>query len=181
MSSTLRVSLSAVGQSCAQDSVAPGVFPGAGHYAFLLNCNGQPVVRAGKEYGPVPFNHGYAEFVDVPRGEYLVLDMLNPFGVGGVTFQSNFVAFGIVEVCGCCETVCTKIYQTGWHHCFTTTVLAAEILGRVGILDAGLVQRIAEPLMEAIKLGTPVREETVLVDNIGRIFGQFTATATTKN
>jgi hypothetical protein len=178
MANTLRVTLSAVGQPCMQDPTPPAPFPAPGQYAFLLDCNGQPLVKAGREYGPVAFRHGYAEFDDVPQGRHLILVMTNPFGVGGTTFQSNFVAFGIVDACGCCDTDCAVVYQTGWHHCFTTTVLAARFLGRAQALDPGLVARIVEPLQEALKVGEAPGPERELLRLVEGIAGEFMTPAT---
>ena len=178
MAATLRVTLSAVGQPCAQDSTPPAPFPSPGQYAFLLDCDGAPLVRAGREYGPAPLRHGYCEFDDVPAGRWLVLVMTNPFGAGGNVIQSNFVAFGIATVCGCCETSCVVVYQTGWHHCFQTTLLAAQILGRLKVLDPGLVERIAGGLQEALKVGEAPRPEVELLQVVQGVAQQFLEPAT---
>src|SRR5712692_8842442 len=115
MPNTIRVNLSTVGNGCGQDGTPPGKWPGQGWYAFLYNCNGTPYTKAGKQYGPVPIDHGYCEFYDVERGEYLVFAIVNPFPVGpGGLFQANFTThFAIVDVCECCETICVKLYNSG--------------------------------------------------------------------
>lgn len=177
MPSTLRLTVSAVGTPCAQDPTPAGNFPGPGLYAFLLTCDGTPLVRAGKEYGPVAVDHGYAEFHDVPAGEFLALVMLNPFGVGGETFQSNFVAFDLVRVCGCCDTVCASVYQTGWHHCFQTTVLAAEMLGRAKMLPPDVVTAVTAALGKALQVGQVAKPEGAVLEVIGRVASAFAGAA----
>jgi len=177
MSSTLRVSLSAVGQGCEQDPTPAGVFPGHGNYAFLLHCNGQPVVKAGREFGPVPFDHGYAEMRDIDPGDYLVLVMVNPFHVAGSTFQSNMVALHQVVVCACCETTCLRIWQSGWHNCFAVNVLALQYLVAGGIVDAKVAQPAVTALQEVLRLGQPDPADAEilrLVDGVGK---EFLATA----
>src|SRR5258708_4495170 len=177
MSSTLRITLSEVGQGCEQDPTPPGTFPGHGNYAFLLGCDGAPVVKAGRQMGPVAFDHGYAEIPDVDPGDYLVLIMVNPFHVSGGTFQSNMVALHQVVVCGCCETTCLRVYQTGCHQCFALNVLALQFLAAGKVVDPRVAQTAVTALPEVLRVGPPDTGDPGVLRAVEIVGKDFLATA----
>jgi hypothetical protein len=132
---TIKVNLSYVGNACDQDATPAGHFPGPGWYVFLADCHGKPIVRAGKEYGPFPVNHGYVEIPDVPPGRYILFAIVDPFPVskpipgGEVIFQSNFAShFAIIDVCCGCNDYCVTLYNSGWHYCVTVIVYWFQLL-----------------------------------------------------
>lgn len=175
MPSTLRITLSAVGTGCQQDPTPPAVFPRPGIYAFLLDCNGSPVIKAGQEQGAIAFDHGYAEVRDIDPGRYIVLVMVNPFATGGASFQSNMVSLHAIEVCGCCETQCVRIYQTGWHQCFRVNVFALQFLGRAQVLKPDVVERAVTALQEALAVGMPQPADAAILRTVGQVADMFQA------
>ncbi len=173
MASTLRIELSTVGRGCEQDPTPAAQFPAGGNYAILLTCAGQPVVKAGKNLGPIAFDHGYTEIKDVDPGTYLVLVLTNPFHIAGQTFQSNMVSIHQVVVCECCDDVCVRIYQPGWHNCFAVNLIAARWLGIAGVLKADVVDQIATGLQQALQVGRPDPTDAAIiqvVNNAARAF-----------
>jgi hypothetical protein len=155
MPNTLRVELSAVGHGCVQDATPPATFPRPGNYALLLNCDLSSVIKAGKEFGPVPFDHGYCEFHDVDPGNYVILVVVNPAKGAGNTFHSNMICLHQLVVCGCCETICVRVYQTGWHQCFSFNVQALQLLKDSDVLTPELADPAINALGEVLRQGPP--------------------------
>lgn len=152
---TLRVTLSTVGDGCGQDNTAPGMWPHHGWYVALLDCHGNPFTKAGKSYGPreFPVNHGYIEIPDVPPGTYLLYAMVNPFhvGGGGIWWQSNFVShFAVVEVCCNCDTICVKLYNSGWHYCVRIILPWLNMLAESKQLDPAIAKAAVDALNKAL-------------------------------
>lgn len=159
---TLKVNLSAVGNGCGQDPTPAGKFPGSGWYVFLNRCDGSPFVHAGKEYGPFPVDHGYAEIKDVPPGTYLLFAIVNPFVVGvpipggEVIYQSNFAShFAVVKVCCAdhCRDICVTLYNSGWHYCVQVIVFWFQMLAALKKLDPEIARAATDALNRALKTG----------------------------
>ncbi len=155
---TLKVNLSAVADACNQDSTPAGLFPNPGWYVFLADCHGNPLVRAGKEYGPFPVDHGYVEVKDVPPGKYILFAIVNPFPVakpipgGEVIYQSNFAShFAIVEVCCGCHDYCVTLYNSGWHYCVQVIVYWFELLMAQKQLPAEIGRAAVQAMNAALK------------------------------
>jgi hypothetical protein len=150
---TLKVNLSAVGNACDQDPTPAGKFPGPGWYVFLEDCHGNPFVKAGKEYGPIPVDHGYVEIKDVPPGRYILFAIVNPFPVGvpipggEVIYQANFAShFAIVDVCCPCDDICVTLYNSGWHYCVRVIVFWFQLL----MMQKQLTPDLAQPVVDAL-------------------------------
>ncbi len=155
---TLKVNLSYVGNACDQDPTPAGKFPGPGWYVFLNTCDGKPFVRAGKEYGPYPVDHGYVEIKDVPPGRYLLFAIVNPFIVakpvpgGEVIYQSNFAShFAVVEVCCGCHDICVTLYNSGWHYCVQVIIYWFQILALQKQIDPKIAQTAADAMNIALR------------------------------
>lgn len=153
MPNTIRVNLSAVADACEQDPTPAAVWPRPGWYAFLYACDMKPLVRAGKEYGPFPIDHGYAEIRDVPPGKYVLFAIVNPFPVavpipgGEEIFQANFAShFAVVDICDCCDNVCVTLYNSGWHYCVQVIIYWFELL----ILQGRMEEATARSAIEAL-------------------------------
>ena len=154
--STIKLNLTKPGNATAQDETAAGAFPSGGWYANLLNLDGTPFKKAGKEYVGIPIHHGYAEIKDVPEGHYLLYAMENPFQVGssggGVIWQANFVShFAIVEICCGCKDVCVTLYNSGWHYCYQIIIWWFELLAMHQQMNKEVAQKAADALYEAAK------------------------------
>lgn len=152
---TLNVHLTATGDGCSQDPTPAGIWPGPGRYLFLLTCAGALYRKAGRDYGPIPVDHGYAEIKDVDPGVYKILVFTNPFRVAGEVFQSNMIYLHEVEVCCGCGDECVTIAQPGWHVCFQVNLLVVRALELAGQLPADLAQRATAVLDEVLKTGRP--------------------------
>ncbi|MGA2133917.1 MAG: hypothetical protein ABSH50_16615 [Bryobacteraceae bacterium] len=179
---TLKVNLSAVGNACDQDPTPAGHFPGPGWYVFLADCHGNPIVRAGKEYGPFPVDHGYVEIPDVPPGRYLVFAIVNPVAVGvpvpggEILFQSNFVShFAIVDVCCGCHDYCVKLYNSGWHYCIRVIVYWLTILAAQRQIAPDVGKSAVSALTKALQTGETLPGDAAINDLIGKLVAQFGA------
>jgi hypothetical protein len=164
---TLKVNLSAVGNACDQDATAGNIFPGPGWYVFLNNCDGTPFVHAGKEYGPFPINHGYAEIKDVPPGRYVLFAIVNPFAItqpisgGELIYQSNYTShFAVVDVCCGCHDVCVTLYNSGWHYCVQVIIYWFQLLS----LQKKMKPEVAQSAIKAITTALESEGETLAGD-----------------
>jgi hypothetical protein len=180
---TLRVNLSAVGNGCDQDPTPGNAFPGPGWYVFLTDCKGAAFVYAGKQYGPFPVDHGYAEIADVPTGTYLLFAIVNPFPVGApipggeLIFQSNFVShFAVVDVC-CedhCGTKCVTLYNSGWHYCVQVVVFVLEHLAANKRIDPQAAETARTALLEVLRAGgDPQPVDAAIIGRIGTVREAF--------
>ncbi len=177
---TLKVNLSEVGNACEQDPTPAGHFPNPGWYVFLADCQGNPVVRAGKEYGPFPVNHGYVEIPDVPPGRYLLFGMVNPFPVtklipgGEVIFQSNFAShFAIIDVCCGCHDYCVTLYNSGWHYCVHVIVFWFELLMAHEQMAPELGRNAINALNAALETSKALPTDAAVVRQLGNIVDRF--------
>ncbi|MBV8367681.1 MAG: hypothetical protein JO036_01940 [Candidatus Eremiobacteraeota bacterium] len=179
---TLRVTLSKPGQPCVQDETPAGVFPHPGWYAFVNTCDGQPLVYAGKEYGPFPVDHGYVEIKNVPPGTYYVWALVNPFPVAtkgpyaDVIYQSNFVAhFSIIEVCcnDCPEDICVRLYNSGWHYCATVIIHWFATLAARGQIDPELAETVHTTLTRAMVKGDALPADAPMIQQIQQLAEMF--------
>lgn len=176
----LKVNLSAVGNACDQDPTPAGHFPAPGWYVFLADCHGKPVVRAGKEYGPFPVDHGYVEILDVPEGLYILYAIVNPFPVGKpipggeILYQSNFAShFAIVDVCCGCRDYCVKLYNSGWHYCVQVIVYWFQLLELQKQISPEVSRNVVKALNDALKVGNTLPGDANVNTQIGRLFAQF--------
>ena len=179
---TLRVTLSKPGEPCVQDETPAGIFPHPGWYAFVNTCDGQPLVYAGKEYGPFPIDHGYVEIKNVPPGTYYVWAMVNPFLVSAsgpfvdVVYQSNFVAhFSIIEVCcgDCAEDICVRLYNSGWHYCATVIIHWFAMLATRGQIEPQLATQVRDTFAQAMKGGDALPADAAMITHIERLTRTF--------
>ncbi len=185
---TLRVNMSAVGNACDQDPTEAGHFPDPGWYLFLNDCHGAPFAKAGKQYGPFPVDHGYAEITDVPPGKYLLFAIVNPAPVGlpipegEAVFASNFTThFAVVEVCCDCDTLCVTLYNSGWHYCITVIILWYRLLALHGQMDQGVADQAIQSLEVARRsTGETMPGDQAMIDQLGKITEQFTQTGDTR-
>jgi hypothetical protein len=164
---TIKVNLTQVGDACEQDATGAGMFPEPGWYVFLNDCHNEPFIHAGKQYGPVPLDHGYCEIKDVPPGRYILFAILNPFEPapipppepvpGGVRiFQANYAShFAVVDVCCAdrCHDVCVTLYNSGWHYCVRVLILWLQHLATLDKLDAQIVERAVTAMEAVVRVG----------------------------
>ena len=175
---TIRVTLSAVGDGCGQDDTAAGVWPHSGWYVAVLDCHGNPYKKAGKEYTAIPVNHGYVEIPDLPPGTYLLYAMVNPFSIGGLWWQSNFVShFAVVEICCNCDTICVKLYNSGWHYCVRIIIHWLNQLGAHKQIDAKIAKGAVDALNLAVKASQlePRPGDAAALKHIDAMMRQFNA------
>ncbi len=181
---TLKVNLSRLGNACDQDPTPAGAFPSGGWYVFLFACNdlSHPLVRAGKQYGPIPMDHGYAEIKDVPAGRYVVFAMENPFTIGAVPIpngeeliQANFTShFAIVDVCCGCDDICVKLYNPGWHYCVRIIIWWFELLASRNQLNAEIARPAIDALNNAVKAaGRTLPGDEAVLSYLGQITRTF--------
>ncbi len=178
---TLKVNLSAVGNACDQDPTPAGKFPGPGWYVFLADCHGKPIVRAGKEYGPFPVDHGYVEVKDVPPGRYILFAIVNPFPVsqpipgGEIIYQSNFTSrFAVIDVCCGCKDYCVTLYNSGWHYCVQVIVYWFQLLAAQKQIKPELANGAVDALTKALQgAGRTQPGDAAVNEMMARIVEQF--------
>jgi hypothetical protein len=149
---TLKVNLTQPGNATAQDQTPAGAFPSGGMYLNLLNLDGTPFIHAGKEYAGIPMDHGYAEVKDVPEGKYLLYAMVNPFQIGPILFQSNYVShYAYVTVCCGCKDYCITLYNPNWHYCVTIIIHWFKMLVANKEMKGEVADNVINSLNEAMK------------------------------
>lgn len=179
---TLKINLTKPGNGCDQDETPAGAWPSNGWYVFLYKCDNTPFVHAGKEYGPVPVDHGYTEIKDVPPGRYLLFAIVNPFPIGvpipggEAIFQSNFAShYAVVNVCCGCEDQCITLYNSGWHYCVQVILYWFEVLKMQKLVDAKAadkaVSAMKEVLASAKTKATP--GDRAIITNLEKIVKQM--------
>lgn len=180
---TLKVNLSAIGNACDQDQTPAGKFPDPGWYVFLNKCDGKPFVHAGKEYGPFPVDHGYAEIKDVPPGRYILFAIVNPFPVtkpipgGELIYQANFAShFAVVEVCCGCHDICVTLYNSGWHYCVQVIIYWFQILSLQKQINPKIAQAVVEAMNAALReAGKTLSGDAAINMQIAKLAESFTS------
>jgi hypothetical protein len=152
---TLKINLTAIGDASLPETTPAGFYPKPGWYVNLLKPDGTVFTRANKPAGfyyCVQLNHGYCEINDVPPGRYLVHAMQNPFPVGPIVIQSNYLShYAVVDVCCGCSDVCVTLYNPGVHYCVRILIPYFQLLSTKGLMDPKIAQNAMDALMAVDK------------------------------